>query len=290
MEGAIGTTSLLLEASGTTASLSLETTGVTTSLFIEVSGLALSSTGVASFSETESTVFSNTTLAFSSLETLALLNIDPKILGICGTTLSATLTTGTGIGNGNLSGKITTPTIQTSFSVASSNFNIGNTVPINIGVNNVNHTYTLRYEIGKRTGTIATNQTNGSYVWTMGDDLINQIKIDNPKTKTVKVKIYCDTYNGETLKGTKNTTVDGTIVDIPEIDVPTRVEQVAKIQALTNSQYVVKDVSKFKFTFGTTAPSGTTIAKYVVYIGDRTIESTTNEFIVENIIDECSKL
>ena len=200
-------------------------------------------------------------------------------------TLSATLTTGTGIGNGNLSGKITTPTIQTSFSVASSNFNIGNTVPINVGVNNVNYTYTLRYEIGTRTGTIATNQTNGSYVWTMGDDLINQIKIDNPKTKTVKVKIYCDTYNGETLKGTKNTTVDGTIVDIPEIDVPTRVEQVAKIQALTNSQYVVKDVSKFKFTFGTTAPIGTTIAKYVVYIGDRTIESTTNEFIVENIIE-----
>ena len=200
-------------------------------------------------------------------------------------TLSATLTTGTGIGNGNLSGKITTPTIQTSFSVASSNFDIGNTVPINVGVNNVNYTYTLRYEIGTRTGTIATNQTNGSYVWTMGDDLINQIKIDNPKTKTVKVKIYCDTYNGETLKGTKNTTVDGTIVDIPEIDVPTRVEQVAKIQALTNSQYVVKDVSKFKFTFGTTAPIGTTIAKYVVYIGDRTIESTTNEFIVENIIE-----
>ena len=200
-------------------------------------------------------------------------------------TLSATLTTGTGIGNGNLSGKITTPTIQTSFSVASSNFNIGNTVPINVGVNNVNYTYTLRYEIGTRTGTIATNQTNGSYVWTMSDDLINQIKIDNPKTKTVKVKIYCDTYNGETLKGTKNTTVDGTIVDIPEIDVPTRVEQVAKILALTNSQYVVKDVSKFKFTFGTTAPIGTTIAKYVVYIGDRTIESTTNEFIVENIIE-----
>ena len=200
-------------------------------------------------------------------------------------TLSATLTTGTGIGNGNLSGKITTPTIQTSFSVASSNFNIGNTVPINVGVNNVNYTYTLRYEIGTRTGTIATNQTNGSYVWTMSDDLINQIKIDNPKTKTVKVKIYCDTYNGETLKGTKNTTVDGTIVDIPEIDVPTRVEQVAKIQALTNSQYVVKDVSKFKFTFGTTAPTGTTIAKYVVYIGDRKIESTTNEFIVENIIE-----
>ena len=200
-------------------------------------------------------------------------------------TLSATLTTGTGIGNGNLSGKITTPTIQTSFNVASSNFNIGNTVPINVGVNNVNYTYTLRYEIGTRTGTIATNQTNGSYVWTMGDDLINQIKIDNPKTKTVKVKIYCDTYNGETLKGTKNTTVDGTIVDIPELDVPTRVEQVAKILALTNSQYVVKDVSKFKFTFGTTAPIGTTIAKYVVYIGDRTIESTTNEFIVENIIE-----
>ena len=200
-------------------------------------------------------------------------------------TLSATLTTGTGIGNGNLNGKITTPTIQTSFSVASSNFNIGNTVPINVGVNNVNYTYTLRYEIGTRTGTIATNQTNGSYVWTMADDLINQIKIDNPKTKTVNVKIYCDTYNGETLKGTKNTTVDGTIVDIPEIDVPTRVEQVAKIQALTNSQYVVKDVSKFKFTFGTTAPIGTTIAKYVVYIGDRTIESTTNEFIVENIIE-----
>ena len=200
-------------------------------------------------------------------------------------TLSATLTTGTGIGNGNLSGKITTPTIQTSFSVASSNFDIGNTVPINVGVNNVNYTYTLRYEIGTRTGTIATNQTNGSYVWTMGDDLINQIKIDNPKTRKVKVKIYCDTYNGETLKGTKNTTVDGTIVDIPEIDVPTRVEQVAKIQALTNSQYVVKDVSKFKFTFGTTAPIGTTIAKYVVYIGDRKIESTTNEFIVENIIE-----
>lgn len=200
-------------------------------------------------------------------------------------TLSATLTTGTGIGNGNLSGKITTPTIQTSFSVASSNFDIGNTVPINVGVNNVNYTYTLRYEIGTRTGTIATNQTNGSYVWTMSDDLINQIKIDNPKTRKVKVKIYCDTYNGETLKGTKNTTVDGTIVDIPEIDVPTRVEQVAKIQALTNSQYVVKDVSKFKFTFGTTAPIGTTIAKYVVYIGDRKIESTTNEFIVENIIE-----
>ena len=58
-------------------------------------------------------------------------------------TLSATLNTGTGIGNGNLSGKITTPTIQTSFSVASSNFDIGNTVHTNVGVNTVNYTYTL---------------------------------------------------------------------------------------------------------------------------------------------------
>lgn len=200
-------------------------------------------------------------------------------------TLSATLTTGTSIGNGNLSGKITTPTIQTSFSVASSNFYIGSTIPINVGVTDTSYTYTLRYEIGTRTGTIATNQTNGNYVWTMSDDLISQIKTDNPSKKDVNVKIYCDTYNGETLKGTKNTFIVGTIVDRPEINIPTRVEQVAKIQALTNSQYVVNEVSKFKFTFGTIAPSGTTIAKYVVYIGDRKIESATNEFIVENIIE-----
>lgn len=76
--------------------------------------------------------------------------------------------------------------------------NFGDTISIHMNRAVPNHTHTVRYAFGSRTGTIATNVETGLQ-WTIPSDLMDLI----PNTTSGSGTIYVDTYNGDNFIGTK---------------------------------------------------------------------------------------
>lgn len=174
-------------------------------------------------------------------------------------------------------------TIPRASSVSVSNYDLGQNVGIVIGKKVSSFTSTLKYEIGSLKGTIVEKTSNSNYIWTMSEELMNQIKTNYPNTNKISSKILCDTYNGNAKIGSTQATFTLTIIDLPTIESITIEEQNTMVSGLTTD--IVKYVSKPKITVSATAPYGTTIKKYYFLKGDTTYNSDTNEYILENIQD-----
>ena len=89
---------------------------------------------------------------------------------------------------------------------------MGKVVTINTPAVNNAYRHTLRYSFGKATGTIAENVAS-SKSWTPPVSLANQI----PSATAGSGTIYCDTYSGSTLLGTKSVSI---ILTVPGSVVP----------------------------------------------------------------------
>lgn len=182
------------------------------------------------------------------------------------------------------SGSMPLTTIPRASSVSVSNYDLGQNIGIVIGKKVSSFVSTLKYEIGSLKGTIVEKTGFSNYIWTMSEELINQIKTNYPNTNKVSAKILCDTYNGNTKIGsTQSATFTLTIIDIPTIENIVIEEQNTMVSGLTTD--IVKYVSKPKITVFATAPFGTTIKKYYFLKGGNTYNSDTNEYIIENIQD-----
>lgn len=83
---------------------------------------------------------------------------------------------------------------------------MGKSVTISTSAVNSAYRHTLRYAFGKATGTIAENVAS-SKSWTPPVSLANQI----PSATAGSGTIYCDTYSGSTLLGTKSVSITLTI-------------------------------------------------------------------------------
>lgn len=214
-------------------------------------------------------------------------------------TLKATLTTGTSLGNGSISKVVSTPIISTSYPVSISDLNISlnNVLSIVVGTReSTNYVYDLTYRIGKEedetpfVGEIGTNLTENNKLWELNSSLITSIKEKMSDTSTLPITIYCTTkkYIEESYVqiGTiKESTAHLVITEKPQIVYPTIEEMIENIKILTNSESVVKELSKMKFTFSIEPPYGTTIKEYHAIIGERRLVSSTNELIIENIVE-----
>jgi len=215
-------------------------------------------------------------------------------------TLNATITTGTSLGNGSISKVVSTPTISTSYLVSISNLDISNNNVLSIVVGtkeNTNYTYDLSYKIGEDDdeesleGIIDENLTTSPKLWELSEELITNIKNKMSNTAKIKIIVYCITKKDGIQIGTiKQSTANILITEIPSNSGATYEEQVSIIKALTNSEYIVKELSKLKFNLNITAPDGTTMKKYYLGISDgkgntREISSDTNEIIIENIVE-----
>ena len=100
-------------------------------------------------------------------------------------------------------GSITLNTIPRASSVAASNANIGAKPTFSITRASNNFTHTLRYVFGSLSGTIVSKTSATSYNgWTIPTSFYAQI----PNAQYGTVTVYCDTYSGSTLIGTKSTT------------------------------------------------------------------------------------
>ena len=113
-----------------------------------------------------------------------------------------------GVGEATVSTGWTPPTIPRSASVTGTSSEIGAKTTITIARLTTNFKYNLRYSIKddagtEHTGTIATGINQDSYEWTV-PEIFYQYWTKGAKKFCA---IYCDTYNGNSLIGTKSTNI-----------------------------------------------------------------------------------
>lgn len=157
------------------------------------------------------------------------------------------------------------PATQPSLSAAT--VETGKSVTINTPAVNNAYRHTLRYSFGSASGTIATGIAS-SVSWTLPVSLANQI----PSATTGSGTIYCDTYSGSTLLGTKSVSITLTV---PGSVVPSAGTLSATLAEDTSGTGLyVKGMGKAKLTLsGASGAYGSSITSYTITGGGWT---TTN--------------
>lgn len=157
------------------------------------------------------------------------------------------------------------PATQPSLSAAT--VEMGKSVTINTPAVNNAYRHTLRYSFGSASGTIATGIAS-SVSWTLPVSLANQI----PSATTGSGTIYCDTYSGSTLLGTKSVSITLTV---PGSVVPSAGALSATLAEDTSGTGLyVKGMGKAKLTLsGASGAYGSSITSYTITGGGWT---TTN--------------
>lgn len=148
------------------------------------------------------------------------------------------------------------PATQPSLSAAT--VEMGKSVTINTPAVNNAYRHTLRYSFGSASGTIATGIAS-SVSWTLPVSLANQI----PSATTGSGTIYCDTYSGSTLLGTKSVSITLTV---PGSVVPSAGTLSATLAEDTSGTGLyVKGMGKAKLTLsGASGAYGSSIKSYSV--------------------------
>ena len=121
---------------------------------------------------------------------------------------ASVVTNWSGVGSASISTGWTPPTIPRSANVTGTSSEIGAKTTITIARLTTNFKYNLRYSIKddagtEHTGTIATGINQDSYEWTVPEIFYQYWTKGAKKFCT----IYCDTYNGNSLIGTKSTNI-----------------------------------------------------------------------------------
>ena len=148
------------------------------------------------------------------------------------------------------------PATQPSLSAAT--VEMGKSVTISTSAVNSAYRHTLRYAFGKATGTIAENVAS-SESWTPPVSLANQI----PSATTGSGTIYCDTYSGSTLLGTKSVSITLTV---PGSVVPSAgTLSAALAEDTSGTGLYVKGMGKAKLTLsGASGAYGSSITSYTI--------------------------
>ena len=148
------------------------------------------------------------------------------------------------------------PATQPSLSAAT--VEMGKSVTINTPAVNNAYRHTLRYAFGGASGTIATGIAS-SVSWTPPVSLANQI----PSATAGSGTIYCDTYSGSTLLGTKSVSITLTV---PGSVVPSAGTLSATLAEDTSGTGLyVKGMGKAKLTLsGASGAYGSSITSYTI--------------------------
>lgn len=148
------------------------------------------------------------------------------------------------------------PATQPSLSAAT--VEMGTSVTINTPAVNSAYRHTLRYAFGGASGTIATGIAS-SVSWTPPVSLSNQI----PSATAGSGTIYCDTYSGSTLLGTKSVSITLTV---PGSVVPSAgTLSAALAEDTSGTGLYVKGMGKAKLTLsGASGAYGSSIKSYTI--------------------------
>ena len=148
------------------------------------------------------------------------------------------------------------PATQPTLSAAT--VEMGKSVTINTPAVNSAYKHTLRYAFGSASGTIATGIAS-SVSWTPPVSLASQI----PSATAGSGTIYCDTYSGSTLLGTKSVSITLTV---PGSVVPSAgTLSAALAEDTSGTGLYVKGMGKAKLTLsGASGAYGSSITSYTI--------------------------
>lgn len=143
-------------------------------------------------------------------------------------------------------------------SLSSSTVEMGAAVTVSTPATNSGYRHTLRYAFGGASGTIATGVAS-AHTWTPPVSLASQI----PSAASGSGTIYCDTYSGGTLLGTKSASVTLTV---PAHVVPTAGTLSAAVaDDASGTGLYVKGMGKARLTLsGAAGAQGSTIRSTVI--------------------------
>lgn len=143
-------------------------------------------------------------------------------------------------------------------SLSASTVEMGKSVTINTPAVNSAYRHTLRYAFGSASGTIATGIAS-SVSWMPPVSLANQI----PSATAGSGTIYCDTYSGSTLLGTKSVSITFTV---PGSVVPSAgTLSAALAEDTSGTGLYVKGMGKAKLTLsGASGAHGSSITSYTI--------------------------
>lgn len=183
--------------------------------------------------------------------------------------------------NGTTGATTFTPTTIPRASIptlSSSSVNMGSSVTIYTNRYSSSFTHTIRYAFGNANGTIASYVAT-SIIWTPSLTLANQI----PSSTSGVGTIYCDTYNGSTLIGTKTINIT---LNVPSSIVPsTSFTQVQEAGSVPSSWGIyVKSKSKVALAISGSGSYGSSISSYKIsyYGGAVTTSSATTSFLTQS--------
>lgn len=154
-------------------------------------------------------------------------------------------------------------------SLSASTVEMGKSVTINTPAVNSAYRHTLRYAFGGASGTIATGIAS-STSWTPPVSLASQI----PSATAGSGTIYCDTYSGSTLLGTKSVSITLTV---PGSVVPSAgTLSAALAEDTSGTGLYVKGMGKAKLTLsGASGTYGSSITSYTITGGGWTATNGT---------------
>lgn len=189
---------------------------------------------------------------------------------------SSDLAQGNGWGpySGSASGQVTLTNIPRASSVTCADGNIGSSTTININRASSNFMHTIKYSFGTLSGTIITKTSETSIGWTIPTSFYAQI----PNSTNGKGTITCETYNGDTLIGTKTCTFNAFVINSnPSITATVEDVNEKTISLTGDSNKLVKYFSNAKVEITATAKNSATISSQKVVCGDgKTSTSATS--------------
>lgn len=176
---------------------------------------------------------------------------------------------------GSGSTSATVGTYAPASSVTCSIADIGSAPTIQISRNSSSYTHTLTYTFGSLSGTIATKTTSTTITsWKFPTSFYTQI----PNAKSGTGTITCDTYNGDTLLGTKTCSFTATTNESlckPTLS-PTVEDSNSEAVALTgNANTFIRYISDAAITSGAAARNNATLKSIKVTCGSQSITTST---------------
>lgn len=159
----------------------------------------------------------------------------------------------------------TLPTIPRATTPSVGTLTMGSQGTITLSPASNSFTHTLRYQVGTANGNIVTKTSSTSVNWTPPRSLANQA----PNSTTAVGTLYCDTYSGNTLIGTKSVSIT---LNVPESIVPSGTITLEDSNASIAGQFhaFIQNKSKLNVTVSAFGSYGSTIVSITTTINGTT--------------------
>lgn len=163
------------------------------------------------------------------------------------------------------SATVTLPTIPRATTPSVGTLTMGSQSTITLAPASNSFTHTLRYQVGTSNGNIVTKTSSTAVNWTPPRSLANQA----PNSTTAVGTLYCDTYSGNTLIGTKSVSIT---LNVPESIVPSGTIALEDSNASIAGQFhaFIQSKTKLNVTVSAFGSYGSTIVSITTTINGTT--------------------